>query len=67
MKIAENGCDCRTAVLRTYDELRKRRMNETAALESAATVFRFHHPEVPSLDAMKTVDDWIEALRRPAF
>lgn len=61
MKIAESGCDCRTAVLRTFDELRKRNMSETAALESAAAVFRFHHPEIPALDAMKTVDDWIGA------
>lgn len=61
MKIAENECDCRTAVLRTFDELRKRNMSETAALESAAAVFRFHHPEIPAVDALKTVDDWIEA------
>lgn len=61
MKIAESGCDCRTAVLRTFDELRKRNMSETAALESATAVFRFHHPEIPATDAFKTVDEWIEA------
>lgn len=61
MKIADNRCDCRTAVLRTFDELRKRQMSETAALESATAVFRFHHPEVPALDALKTVDEWIDA------
>lgn len=60
MKIVESGCDCRTAVLRTFDELRKRNMSETAALESATAVFRFHHPEIPATDALKTVDEWIE-------
>ena len=29
----DNGCDCRTAVVRTFDELRRRNMNKTAALE----------------------------------
>ena len=61
MKIAERGRDCRTAVLRTFDELRKRNMSETAALESAAAVFRFHHPEIPAVEALKTVDEWIDA------
>lgn len=61
MKIEDNGCDCRTAVLRTYGELRKRKISETAALESAAAVFRFHHPEIPAMDAFKTVDEWIDA------
>lgn len=59
MKIAENECDCRTAVLRTFGELRKRNMSETAALESAAAVFRFHHPKIPAMDAFRTVDEWI--------
>jgi hypothetical protein len=59
MTTSDNGCDCRTAVLRTFGELRKRNMSETAALESAAAVFRFHHPEVPAVDALKTVDEWI--------
>ncbi|MGZ0245542.1 MAG: hypothetical protein ACKVH1_06125 [Alphaproteobacteria bacterium] len=61
MKIAENGCDCTTAVLRTFSDLRKRNMSETAALDSAATEFRFHHPEVPEVDAFKTADEWIDA------
>ena len=34
----DNGCDCRTAVLRTFDELRRRQMNKTAALESRGSV-----------------------------
>jgi hypothetical protein len=36
-------------------------MSETAALDSAATEFRFHHPEVPEVDAFKTADEWIDA------
>ena len=59
MSNSENGCECRAAVLRTFGELRKRNMSETAALESAAEVFRFHHPSVPVADALKTVDEWV--------
>lgn len=61
MTTSDNGCYCRTAVLRTFGELRKRNMSEKAALESAAEVFRYHHPEVPAVDARKTVDEWIQS------
>lgn len=61
MTTSEKGCDCKTAVLRTFGELRKRNMSETAALESAAEVFRFHHPSVPAADALKIVDEWIQS------
>jgi hypothetical protein len=57
----DNGCDCRTAVVRTFDELRRRNMNKTAALESAAAVFRFHHPGIPAKDALRTVNEWTRA------
>jgi hypothetical protein len=59
MMTPKNGCDCRTAVSRTFAELRSRQMSKTAALESAAEVFRFHHPGLPAKDALKTVDEWI--------
>jgi len=36
-------------------------MNKTAALESAAAVFRFHHPGIPAKDALRTVDEWTRA------
>ena len=55
----ENNCDCRTAVVRAFGELRRRNMSQKAALESARAVFSFHHPEVPEADARKTVDAWI--------
>ena len=55
----EEECACRAAVSRAFAELRKRRVGEEAAFESAVTVFRFHHPDLPVLEAQETVDRWL--------
>tara|TARA_R110000868_G_scaffold29080_5_gene108319 strand:+ start:3880 stop:4077 length:198 start_codon:yes stop_codon:yes gene_type:complete len=55
----ENQCDCRTAVVRAFGELRKRNMSQKAALESARAVFSFHHPDIPEADARKTINAWL--------
>jgi hypothetical protein len=52
-------CMCRTAVTRAFGELRRRNMSERAALESAAAVYRFHHPDVPEAQALQTVRGWV--------
>jgi len=52
-------CVCRDAVLRTFGELRQRYNSEEAALKSAATVYRYHHPEVPEAQALETVRRWV--------
>ena len=59
MASEEDRCDCRTAVMRTFGELRQRNMSPMAARDSAISVFRFHHPEIPETEAKKTVDSWV--------
>lgn len=51
--------DCRTAVTRAFNELRNRDVAEEFALESAATVFHFHHPAVSEHDARQVVREWV--------
>ena len=55
----QDACDCRTAVIRTFGELRRRNVSPMAARDSAISVFRFHHPEIPETEAKKTVDKWV--------
>jgi len=54
-------CECREAVSRAFGELKERRMSENSAFESAVAVFRFHHPEIPPMQAIDTVDRWLSA------
>jgi hypothetical protein len=59
MKCDQNTSDCQVAVTRTFEELRQRNMPYLLAIESAVTVFRYHHPEIPEAEAKKTVDKWL--------
>ncbi|MGB0630933.1 MAG: hypothetical protein ACPGRZ_09575 [Alphaproteobacteria bacterium] len=59
MNARDQDCACREAVSRAFDELKNRRMSDGAAFESAVAVFRFHHPEIPPLQAIDTVDRWL--------
>lgn len=52
-------CDCRMAVTRTFRELRDRNVPDESALESAARVYRFHHPKVSEEDARSVVSRWL--------
>ena len=53
------NCVCHEAVLRAYGELKDRNVPNTAAFDSAVTVFRYHHPEIPVIEARYTVADWL--------
>lgn len=55
----EEQCECRAAVLRAFGELRRRKMSEKAAFDSATVIFNFHHPEIPEAEAKNTVSEWI--------
>lgn len=52
--------NCRRVVKRTYRELRQRGVEETAAFDSAATVYRILHPEVPRREARFTIAEWLD-------
>lgn len=56
-------CRCRSATLRTYDELIARDEPLNVALEAATVVYRYHHPDVPVDIAMDTVIGWLLARR----
>jgi len=53
------NCACREAVVRAYGELKEKKVPNIAAFDSAVRIFRYHHPEIPALDARFTVADWI--------
>lgn len=53
-------CACRIAVTRVYRELRERNIPEISAFDTAATIFRLHHPEVPELKARFTIAEWLD-------
>ena len=53
-------CGCRVAVTRTYRELRERNIPEIPAFDTAVTIFRLHHPEVPDHESRFTIAEWLE-------
>ena len=53
------NCGCRTVVTRVYRELRERRIAASWAFETAARIFRLHHPEVPETEARRAIAEWL--------
>lgn len=53
------NCDCREAVTRTFRELKSRNVADEKALESAATVYKFHHPSSSEKEARSVVNNWL--------
>lgn len=49
------GCECTIAVKRVYRELRGRNVRDADAFETAVRIHRFHHPDLPSSEALHTV------------
>lgn len=55
------GCGCRVVVVRTYRELRARNIPSRWAFDTAARIFRLHHPDIPDHEARRTVSRWCGA------
>ena len=51
---------CQRIVKRVFQELQERGVAEEIAFESATTVYRFHHPEVPKREAQFKIAEWLE-------
>jgi len=56
----EMGCGCRAVVVRTYRELRERQIPDLWAFDTAARIFRMHHPEFSDCEARFTIAGWID-------
>ena len=54
------GCGCRIAVTRVYRELKERRIPEVSAFDTAAMIFRLHHPEIPEQESRFTISEWLD-------
>ena len=54
------GCGCRIAATRAYRELKEREIHEIPAFNTAARIFRLHHPEVAEREARFTVAKWLD-------
>ena len=52
-------CGCRVAVTRVYRELKERSIPEISAFNTAAKIFRLHHPEVAERESHFTVAKWL--------
>jgi hypothetical protein len=53
---------CQRIVKRVFQELQERGVAEEIAFESATTVYRFHHPEVPKREAQFKIAEWLDYL-----
>ena len=53
-------CQCRTAVLRVYRELRESGDREDRVFDAAVRVYQHYHPERQRVDAYQTVSDWLD-------
>ena len=53
-------CGCRVAVTRVYRELKERSIPEISAFDTAATIFRLHHPDVSERESRFTVAEWLD-------
>lgn len=53
-------CSCHVAVTRAYRELRERDIPELSAFDTAATIFRLHHPEISERTARFTIAEWLD-------
>ena len=51
---------CERIVKRVFKELKESGVEEVSAFESATTVYRFHHPEVPEREARFKIAEWLE-------
>ena len=54
------GCECWTAVTRAFRELKEKNESDTVAFTAATRIYRYHHPEVPSMKARFTVAEWLD-------
>lgn len=53
-------CQCQTAVIRAYTELRQRGQTEGDSYSASVRVYRHFHPEVDRIRALEAVADWID-------
>lgn len=60
MQERDRECMCRAAVKRAYRELRELDETDASAFDAATKVYRWHHPEIPRLQARFTIAEWLE-------
>lgn len=58
-------CQCKTATLRAYDELRARGEPVHVAMEAASVVYRYHHPEFTTQSAIGSIAGWLMNRSEP--
>ena len=54
------GCGCRIVVVRTYKELRDRKISEVISVDSVAKIYNLYHPRVSQSNARDTVIQWLD-------
>ena len=57
VEIAELVCE--EVVKRVFRELQESGVVEESAFESATTVYRLHHPEIPVQEARFRISEWL--------
>ena len=56
---ARDACRCRVAVERAFAGMVAGGAPDSVAMEAAARVFRYHHPEASERHAWDTVETWL--------
>ena len=59
-------CQCQTAVIRAYTELRQRGQTEGDSYSASVRIYRHFHPESDRIVALDTVAEWIDQLETGA-
>ena len=54
------GCGCRIVVVRTYKEIRERKISEVISLDTVTKIYSLHHPSVSQSNARDTVTQWLD-------
>lgn len=55
-------CECQTAAMRVYRELRDSGQREDRAYEAAVVVYQHYHPDHERSDAYRVVADWLDLV-----
>lgn len=53
-------CGCRAVVTRVYRELRQRNIPDASAFDTAARIYRPHHPKAAPHIARHVIAEWLD-------
>jgi hypothetical protein len=55
-----DGCRCQMAVTNAYRQLRERGVSDFNAFDTAAVIYRYHHPDTTVTQARSQIAEWLD-------